>query len=168
MSLWVPPNVSAELRANTLRHEREVRDAAMRDATLDWWTGELQKIDPSLSMIKARDNANVPGMKPGYFHVLRTGSPPTLFPIEGPAGEFTEPNSSVFDMLRRNDLWNTEAVRDRKRMQRQASEAAQKRRERERDVRVEELLERVKAARETSISMARTRRPWRQSMHRGA
>jgi hypothetical protein len=165
VSIWVPPRVSAELRASTLEHQAQVMGQARRDAMLDWWTGELQKIDPKLSMIKARDDCDVAGMRAGYYHVLRIepGAPASLFIIEGPDGEFMEPNSSVFDMLRRNDLWRREAVADRKRMQREAREAADKRRERERQARLEELRERVRAVTETSVSMHKGERPWTQT-----
>lgn len=164
MSIWLPPAVSAELVDLRRRHTSEVFDQARRDATLDWWTDELRKIDPRLSLIKAKDGAEVPGMKPGYFHILRVneGAPPSLIPVEGPNGEFREPDSGVFDLLRRNDLWNREAAHDRKRMAREAQEAKERRRERERHARLEELQQRVKALTETSVSMT-TARPWTQT-----
>lgn len=137
---------------------------ARRDATMDYWTRELQKIDPRLMMIKAKDSTTVPGMKPGFFHVLRVneGAPPSLIPLETPDGEFKEPDSSVFDLLRRNDLWNREAVHDRKRMTREAVDAERRRREREQNARAEELRERVKAMMSTSVSMTNAR-PWAQT-----
>lgn len=163
MNIWLPP--SADLVDLRRQHTSEVIDQARRDATLDWWTDELRKIDPRLSLIKAKDASEVPGMRPGYYHVLRIneGAPPSLIVHEGPDGEFREPDSGLFDLLRRNDLWNREAAHDRKRMAREAQEAKERRRERERTARLEELRERVRAITETSVSMHRSNRPWTQT-----
>jgi hypothetical protein len=165
MTLWVPPHVSAELVDVRRQHTAEVLDQARRDATLDYWTAELRKIDPYLSLIKAKEDADVPGLRPGFYHVMRLNqtAAPSLIVHEGPNGEFREPDSGLFDLLRRNDLWNNEAARDRKRLFREADEAARKRRETERQARREELAERVRAVTETSISMTDTRRPWTQT-----
>lgn len=170
--LFVPPTVSRELREETLRREAE----GLRDLSVDrgWrWVKEfeqeLQRIDPLLfGPVKCPDpapiDAVVMGARPGFWHVGRGNptAPQSLLPITGPHGEYVEPSSGVFDMLRASDLWNDEVRRDQRRREQQLADAKQRREERERREFDEECLERWNAVSRTQVSMSRDR-PWAQN-----
>lgn len=169
--LWVPPRVSRELRDATERHKREVLEAARRDATLDYWDRELKKIDPALTIIKAVDDARVPGLKAGYYHIVREveNGPPSILPIVGENGEFVEPTSRILDLLRAGDLQNPRAMAERRRRDDAAERAREKARQDGHEERVEEMLDRWKSMTQTRVSMSRDT-PWSQNVQgrRGA
>lgn len=163
-SLWVPPAVSRELRESTEQHRAEVIAQAIRDATLAEWTRRLKQLDPYLELIKAKDDATAPGMIPGYYHVLRhnPGAPPSLLPVTGPDGEFVEPTEQLLDMLRAGDLQNERAMEDRRRKDEEQARRREAERQRDTEDRQAEILERWKAATQTSVSMNRDT-PWAQN-----
>lgn len=115
---------------------------------LEEWRKELRTIDPYLDLVRAKDSAEgVPGLKPGYYHVIRhnPGAPTSLMAIETEDGGFKEPDSSVFDMLRRSDFWNDELQRDRRRKLERARESENRRKEREAQARKDEYQINLKA-----------------------
>lgn len=169
--LWVPPSVSREHREQTERHKAEVIEAAMRDATCDWWDRELQKLDPALTLIKAHPDAEVPGLKPGYWHIVRdcTPAPPALLPLVGDDGEYVEPTSRIFDLLRAGDLQNPRAIEDRRRKDEINERRKQAEEQQGHEDRVEEMMDRWRAATQTRVSMNQDT-PWSQNVagRRGA
>ena len=159
--MWVPPKVRRELVDERRRFHAGLLRAVELQHQLEAWNRELRQVDPYLQLVKAHDDASdVPGLRPGYYHVLRhnPGAPPSLIPIEGPDGSFREPDSSLFDMLRRSDMWNHEAERDRRVRGRRLEQAQQAREARERAERKEEALLRLKALEEPGVAF--TDRPW--------
>jgi hypothetical protein len=165
-SLWLPPQVSRELRQSTLEYQAEVFAHARQSAFLDYWTRELKKIDPRLEMIKANDDATVVGLIPGYYHVMLVlaDGPPSLLPIMGDHGEFVEPTSRILDRLREGDLQNPEAMRARR--ERDERAAAQRKRDAERDAedRVAQMVDHYKSFTETRVSLSKAA-PWSQSVN---
>jgi hypothetical protein len=161
-NLWTPPT-RENLQARE-EYRRDLLEQARRDATLDFWTRELKEIDPYLELIQAREDSTL--MRPGFYYVLRhnPGAPPSLLCVEGPDGEFVEPNSGLFEKLRSSDMWNAEAERDRKERVRKAEEAETRRKERESEDRVQEMAERWQAVTRTQVSMNRSSK-WTQSMN---
>lgn len=157
MSLWVPPKVSEELRAGTAQYRREVIEQARTDATVDFWTRELRRElnDPYLQMIRAKRGATL--MREGFYYILRHNpdAPPSLICVEGPDGEFIEPNSGIYELLRRGDMWSREANADREKRMREAEEAERRRKEREMEDRTQEIRERLEALTRTQVSMNR-------------
>jgi hypothetical protein len=156
MALWVPPKVSRELQQKTDAYRHEVLEMVYRKATMDDFNRDLKQIDPYLELIWAPGNANAVGLKPNRYHILRhvPGGPPSLWPIETEDGEYMEPNSGIFDMLRRNDMWHAEASYDRKK-RKEALKAAEERHKRlEREALSEEVEERWKAATRTQVLMS--------------
>lgn len=137
--------------ADLLRH-LEVK------GTLDLWNRELKEIDPYLQLVKAREDTTMPGLRPGYWHVLRhvPGGPPSVIVYEGPNGEFREPDSGLFEELRRGDMWSDRAKWERDRLQRKLDQAEQHRKERERKDINEEIRDRIKSAWNTSIRVPRS------------
>lgn len=163
-SLWVPPTVSRELQQKTMEHRAELMAAARRDATLDYWDRELQKLDPKLFMIKAADDAQVPGVKPGYYHVIRDCSPapPAILPIVGDEGEFVEPTSRLLDVLRAGDLQNERAMEARRKQDEESARRRLRDKQRGHEERVEEMMDRWRSVNQTSVSMNRDA-AWTQS-----
>lgn len=156
MSLWVPPKVSQELQQQTQAHQVELLEMVHRKGVMDDFNRDLKRIDSYLELIWAPGNARAPGLIPNRYHVLRhnPGAPPTLLPIVGPDGEYVEPNSGVFDLLREQDMWSSEASYDRKRRERAAEDTEKRRKAREDEQRREELEERWKAATRTQVLLS--------------
>lgn len=166
MSIWLPPKVNRGLREKTSEYAASVESMVQRfKDKMDEFNRELYKLDPRLELIFVPPNADLVGAIPGRYHVLRTApdAPPTLIPVTGPNGEFCEPDSGIFTWLAENDMWNDRAKHDRERMRRRAEESARRQKEREREEMREELVERWKAATETSISFNRSS-PWSQNV----
>jgi hypothetical protein len=163
MSIWLPPKVSAELRAETEAHRNEILNAKRLHSILEHWNRELKTIDPYLEMAWFED-CHVLGVIPWRFHILRhnPGAPPSLIPIEGPDGGYVEPASQVYDILRAQDLWNAEANHDRKKRQQRLEDAKERQKAREELERLDEIRERLAAATRTQVSM-NTASPWSQN-----
>jgi hypothetical protein len=125
----------------------------LKHAALKDWNRELKQVDPYLELVFAPEAADAPGLVPGRYHLLRhnPGGPPSLIPLQGPEGEFREPDSSLFQLLRESDLWNDQAERARRKTAEALERAKERRRQREREQRVEELVGRAKARFEPSV-----------------
>jgi hypothetical protein len=165
MSLWTPPKVDRDLREQTQAHASEVTGMVERfRGILKHYTRELKAIDPYLELIFAPPNAEAPGLVPGRYHVMRhnPGAPPSLIPIQGPNGEFSEPTSQVFEQLKSTDLWNTAVGHERRRREEAAERASVRAKEREQAERAEEVKDRWNAATRTFVSMDRSK-PWSQN-----
>lgn len=133
---------------------------------LEWFNRELRRIDRLLEMVFIPPGADTTGTqcRPGFYHVIRRNenAPITVMVVHGEHGEFVEPTSRIFDRLRQGDLWNESSVRARENAERRAAEAADRERAREREARQDELVERVKAATRTQVSM-NPDTPWSQN-----
>lgn len=164
--LWTPPKVSREHEDATRAYTADMERMLDRTRSiLREFTADLKRMDPDLELIFVEPDASAPGLVPGRYHVLKTdrfNGPPTLIPITGPNGEFAEPDSGLFDYLRRCDLWNNRARADRERADEEAVRAGERAREREQEERHEELVERWRAATETSVSL-NDASPWSQN-----
>lgn len=171
MRAWIPPQVADRLRAETEQFQRELIEAAFTDATCDYWDKELAKIDGGLHLIRAKENATVPGLRPGYWHVIRDCSPapPSIMPIVGDDGEYVEPTDRLLELLRAGDLQNPRAMADRIERDEREERARERRKQAAHEERVEEIAERVAAVTQTRVSM-NTDAPWTQSTNgrRGA
>ena len=154
-ALWTPPHVEQELLAERLRDTAERLMMVDLDPLCVQLTAEARKLDECVSIVKAKDNAQAPGIRPGFYHVMRfnQGAPLSFLPIEGKDGSFVVPTSKVVDKLRASDLWNSRVVRDRQR----ELEDAQRQREREQETDTAEIIdeaqERWAAATRTQVSL---------------
>lgn len=161
--MWVPPKVHSQLLDERARLDAELLEGLEVVEILEHFTRELQKIDPYLHLLKAKEDATQPGLRPGYFHVVRNppDAPAMVEVLEGPNGEFVEPGSNVFDLVERSDMWSARAMRLRQKKELDAVRSKERDRERERDERVEELYERWKRLNSTQIVVGGT--PWARS-----
>lgn len=152
--MWLPPAVSAELLDERHQYEAEIaRAVESLHGKLDYWNGLLREIDPHLQLVKAQDDTEVVGLRPGYYHVLRDapGAPPMLEVHEGPNGEFREPDSGLLEKLRKGDMWNSRAMKARADRQLQAAASKERARERESEERADELIDRWNAANRVQV-----------------
>lgn len=154
--LWVPPSVSREHQASTERFSAELVEATRREVMCDYWDRELQKIDPALTLIKAHDDASVPGLRPGYWHIIREveNGPPSILPLVGDEGEYVEPTSRMLDVLRAGDLQNPRVMEDRRRHDEAKERAAVARREAEHELRVGEMMEKFDHLENVHVGMS--------------
>lgn len=125
---------------------------------LEHYNRELRQIDEHLSLVLAKPNTTVDGLRPGYYHIvrMRPGHFAYIKPLEGPNGEYREPDSSLFDLVAEDDLWNDRAQREQRRRARKALEARQRDRERESRDRAREIDERIHSIESTSILVPRS------------
>lgn len=162
MALWVPPAEHAR-RAESQRVET-ARALQHVEATerVRYYNRELQKIDRYTEVFKALPNANYPGVKPGYWHILRRPpvGQPTFIVHETPDGGYRDLDAGIFQALRDGDMWNAERQRDRDKMIRAAQRAEERQSEREREARIDEVLDRAKAAWNPGVSFANAGMGW--------
>lgn len=167
MSIWVPPKAAKELRESSREYEADVMSSLERDAKLAHWERMLHEIDPKLHLVKARNPVKTgTALRPGFWHVIRDNSdkaaPPTVMTIEGPNGEYIEPNSAIFDLLRRNDLQRQGSRHEREERERRIEQQKEREKERELADLTAEAMERWVAGNRAFVSMDRSV-PWTQS-----
>lgn len=169
MTLYVPGRVREEQLA--VRRQHEARLAAMvgEHSKLEQWNKELKEIDPYLELVRAHENASAPGLKPGYYHVLRhnPGAPPSLIPVETDEGEFREPDSNLFDQLRHWDGWDNRVTRDREVRAQKLERARDRQKAREHEERLDEAMLRLKAYNEPGVLFGDNRWTHRAGAKRG-
>lgn len=165
--MWTPPQyvrAREEFEAE-MRERVAYGELARVKGILDEFNHELRRIDSKLEMVRAPADCGLTGMKPHYYHVVRwnDATAPTFIVIEGENGEFVEPTSRVFDMLKAGDLWDPANMRRVRQRHANADAAAAKLRARENAARQEEIRDRVNAVTRTSVSMNREV-PWTQNI----
>jgi hypothetical protein len=160
MDLWLPEGERAD---RVEQHEALVRQMLIDHNRLEAWNQELKQIDERLELVRAHDTAKAPGLKPGYYHVLRhnPGGPPSLIAVEGPKGEFREPDSSLFERLKSWDCWDDRVLRDREERQRKLEVARERQQRREHEDRLDEAMLRLKAYSSPGVSMTNQGKGWR-------
>lgn len=154
MGLLLPPG----LRDSTREYEAEVLSMVDRfRSVMDWFNRELREIDVNLELIFAPPTVKVVGLMPGRWHIMRhmPGGPPTLIPYVGPNDEYLDPDSGIFEMLRRSDMWDERAAGDQRRRVEASAAAASRQKAREAEARREEIKERMAAATRVQVSMNR-------------
>lgn len=137
----------------------------------DYWDRELQKIDRALTLIKAHDDASVPGLIPGFWHIIREieGGPPSILPLVGDDGEYVEPTSRMLEVLRAGDLQSPQAMRARREHDERKAREKERRQQAAHEERVAEMSERLASLTQTRVSMSDAA-PWSQGVagRRGA
>jgi hypothetical protein len=156
--LLVPPTVAYELAQRTLSFRQDVLRSIRLDdddPLLAEFTARLQRIDPSIIMVRALDRV-VPGvpMRPGYYHLLIDNGmsvPLTVTPIEGDDGEFVVPTSRVFEKLAAGNMHDDRNWERWARYQREVYEANEREKARDREERIDHRVELVDAYTRTSV-----------------
>jgi hypothetical protein len=125
---------------------------------LEHWNRELKSIDERLEMAWFDETVNHPAVVPCRYHILRHNEPPapmSVIPVVDSEGNFVEPDSGIFEMLLKGDMWSEAAQRERKRAIKLAEAAKDRERERETEDRRQEIIERIQANTRTFVSMSR-------------
>ena len=158
-TLWIPRNrAEAQARAAAEEQRQMLEELERVAGLLDHYNRELQQIDRHLSVMLAKPTTTVEGLKPGYYHIvrMRPGHFAYIKPVEGPNGEWRDLDSSVFDLVAQDDLWNDRVQREQRRKARKALEARDRQRQRESQDRAREIDARIKSANSTSILIPRS------------
>lgn len=154
--LWTPPAVQRELVERRHQYAANLVHMMQMKHTMDFFNKQLQEIDPYLQLVKAEEHveAGIP-LRPGFWHIVRhnPGAPPSVMTIEGEKGEYIEPNSRLFTLLQKNDMWNSNSLKEENRKRRKLLEAEERQKQREREARQQEMFERVQAATRVQVSM---------------
>lgn len=170
--LFLPPKVHASLLEERRQFAADLFNVTYVDDTCVRWNRELRRLDERLSMRRAYDTP-VLGMplEPGLYHLIRDceNAPPSVTPVRGPDGGFTEPPGGLLEQLKGMDMQNPNVVRMRARIQALEAERVERHKEELREERIDETLERWKAASETRVSF-NPDAPWSQGVagRRGA
>lgn len=154
--LWVPPAASRDLVQRRLEYQAQMFGMVQMKHEMDFFNPLLQEIDPYLQLVKAEDKVKAGNpLRPGFWHVIRhnPGAPPSVITIEGEDGEYIEPTSRIFEMLQKMDMWNSNSLKEENRKRKQLQKAEDRAKERDRQSRQEEMIERYKAATRTQVSM---------------
>ena len=143
MNLLVPESVEAE-RINA-EIERQV------DAQIDLaqhWNRELKRIDPGLSLVLGKENADDMELRAGYWAIRKVvpGSVDAYIVLQGPQGQYREPGPWMLEMLNENDMWNDRRRHERKEIKRRLSEAKARAEQTEKEQRLDEAELAMRAA----------------------
>lgn len=145
--MWVPPAVHRDLLDERKRLDAATLKGLELLEELKRINVELAKIDPHLELVRASPSATLPGLKPGYYHVVRhnPSAPVSVEVLEGPDGEFVEPGSNVFDMVERSDMWSERSMKIRQKRELDAARSKARQKERESLERMDEVRDRLRS-----------------------
>lgn len=153
---WIPDSTAREYSDLRALYGAELgRMLESGSAVTEEWNRVLYQIDPELRLVKARESADFPGLTPGFYHLVRRNAlgAPSLIPVERD-GEYTDPDSSMLEKLRENDLWNDRVAKDRRQVAEELERQRQHAKAREKEERHDEIAERWKAVSNPGVSMA--------------
>lgn len=138
-----------------LQFDQQLEQMNKRHSWLRHFDAELRAIDPYLSLVKASEAADQPGLVPGFWHVKRDNptTMPTFVPLRDQDGGFAEPSFHHLEMLRRLDMQRPGAFDEFKRRQDELAQQAERRREAEAEERRDEMAERIASKERASVSM---------------
>lgn len=155
--LWLPNTAQPTTMENPVVEEQRqlVEEFYAVSDKLAHFNRELQQIDPHLKVVLAKPNTTVMGLRPNFYHLvrMRPGHGTYIKVIETPDGEWRDLDSSIFDIVAEDDLWNDRTQRERRQRQRRADEARQRQRRREAQDRIDEFNARWHSATHVAVSV---------------
>jgi hypothetical protein len=153
----VPKRVESEIMREQAQMSRELDELSGK---LRYYTEQLRDIfnDPYISVMLAKPNVTVDGLKPNYYHIIRMrpGTMAYIKPVENPDGTWRDLDSYVFTIAAEDDLWNDRTQKQLAKNRRKAAEAAERERIQARMDKAHEFDERLRSAVTTSISVPRS------------
>lgn len=155
--LALPPSYQAEVARDRKALADNLFAVAAVKADFD---RDLQQIDPYLEILKAKDQTTEPGLRAGFWHLVRRepGHPAYVKPITTNGehnGDYKEPDSSIFEEAMLDDLWNDRARKAHRKRMKAAENARNRRRDREAQDRISEFNERLRSRNSTQILVRR-------------
>lgn len=137
---------------------------AVRHHALQDFDRQLKELDENSELVRAHEQADAPGMIPGYWHVRHT-DPVTgwqaYIALKGPEGQFSEPHSGHLEMMREADLQRSGGFEDLMRRVDREEEEDRKRQLWTRGELSQEFAERYLNKTRPSVSMAAVAGGWR-------
>lgn len=135
--LYLPPDLAQE------RDEINAdRKAQLLGEYAEHWTAELRRLDPTLRVGRASENATDPDLIPGKWYLEKE--------IPGSVNEYLQlprpPGAWLFDWLTAADLWNPRVHRSRKEAKEKFREAKVRARALEAEQRRDHMAEGFRAA----------------------
>lgn len=165
--LWLPPEVSRELRDETASANASVMEMLEISGPVQAeWNRVLRDKFPehSIRLVRAKETAAFPGLIPGFYHLMLESPwvPVTFLPITGEGGSFAEPSHRTLTFLEGADLQNPRVIADREKEMEREIAARQKDEDNFTEELIDEAQERWAAATRTQVSMNRDT-PWSQN-----
>lgn len=148
MSIWLPEAVRREQLDIRREYEARIESMMAAEAHMRAWNDELKRIDPYLELVRVKPQSTEPGLKPGFWYVMRHNpdAPPSLMCVEDPdTGEYREPDAALFDQLRAWDCWDDRVIRDREQRRERIAHSKERQKAREREGRLDEATILLKA-----------------------
>lgn len=159
-NIYLPQSARPKQADSEISREQAAMAQELFEVTgkLKHFNDELSQIDEWLSVVLAKPNTTVEGLKPSYYHLVRRrpGHPAYVKVVEGPNGEWRDLDSSVFDLAAEDDLWNDRSQRELRQKARRSEEARQRQSDREAQDRAHEFDARLKSSLNGSISVTRS------------
>lgn len=131
----------------SVAEEREQINAEMREQVYaDYgreWTEEIRRVDPTLEIVRVKDNANDPDLIPGRWYLLKhiPDSPDAYIELPRPPGGW------LYDWLSAADMWNPRVHRSKQEAKEKLRAAKIRANALESEQRVDVMAEAVRAAR---------------------
>jgi hypothetical protein len=136
--LLLPPSLSDERDQINAEQREQVYTEYGRQ-----WTEEIKRIDPSLSIVRAKDHATDPDFKPGHWYMLKHIPESVDAYIELPR----PPGAWLYDWLSANDMWNPRVHRSKQEARDKLRAAKTRARKLESEQREDVMAEAISAAR---------------------
>jgi hypothetical protein len=117
-------------------------------AVADHWNTELRKIDPGLSLVLGRDDAEGFEVRASHWAIKKRvpGSVDEYIVLQGPEGQYREPGAWMLEMLQGADMWNDRRRHEREEIKRRIQVSKERAYETERQQRLDEAELAVRAA----------------------
>lgn len=158
--LWTPQNNEADVEREALV-TRTLGEHIAGGRALE---RELRRLDPYLRVVFIGERAptGVPGVHPGRWHIQRKNpdAPDTYLSLLGPGGSYREPDSSLIEEMKRQDLWKEGAME--RLMKTRAEEIERRRRDEElrREQNIDEAAATYRAAKRVAGEGGMKSRRW--------
>lgn len=112
------------------------------------WNKELKRIDPGLSLVLGKENADDTELRAGYWSIRKRvpGSVDAYIVLQGPQGQYREPGAWMLEMLQGADMWNDRVRHEREEIQRKVRESRRRAEQTEKEAKLDEADLAMRAA----------------------
>lgn len=152
--LWLPEDTRLELQVDALARSQMVEAKRIE--------AEFRKLDPRISIVLAKPEADDPRIKPGYWHLIRRnpGYAMTVLALTHDDGSYREPGDWLIEWFKRHDSWDSRVA---ERIRKEAGCQTMRRKyeaELEKEAAADNAAAAVRAARRVAGEGGMTARRW--------